>query len=540
VYQLADSLYETTDQSTSLILNADRDMYQALVAYQLVISGTLSSEEAAKQTKDYQDNIAQTNTRVNKALDILKQKSLLTLTHAKSQQSIEQNFQLFKTNFDLWARESNQALQTKQAKADPKLSVTFEKGREGLNQIGEILDEYARSSILEIEKQNTESQWTVIGIIAGILLLIAALGFIIIRQITSTVKRIVFVTGRVAEGDLCQTAQSSYAKDELGQIANAVDTMVMKIKQLIAVIAESTHYVKSASNELTTSSKESASAAEHVASNMQEVSQDVEIQTRSAEETSRAIEEMAIGIQRIAENTNVIAEQSTLTAEQADTGSELLQRMRLQMNEMQASIKQLSGSVSSLNHKSAQIGTIVTGITEFANQTNLLSLNASIEAARAGEHGKGFHVVAQEIRRLASQSMESAENITLLVKETREEIMNVSGSMGTAMHEADEGLLVMAEVNRSFNAIVESVKHIVVQIHETSAITEQMSACSEQISASMEHSTISTNQIYEKSQGVAAATQEQLAIVENFAVAALQLKEVVTSLNESVDYFKIA
>lgn len=541
--KLTSTLYETTDKSTSLILNADRDMYQALTAYQLIVSGALSAEEKAVQMKNFQENIKQANDRVGQATAILNEKHLLQTVHSETKLTIEQNFNNFHSLFDQWAKEATQVVESSKTGMgvvnDAKLTDTFEKGREGINQIGEILDAYAKTGIEEIQAQDKRSKWSVYVSVAIIILILLAAGSFVIRKIMKTLRRIVEVTGKVAAGDLRLEPQQKYSRDELGQITASVDTMVLKIKDLIGVIAHNTQFVHSSSFELSDSSKESAAAAEHVATNIQEMTQDVEHQTRSSMETSRAIEEMAIGIQRVAENSSVMSEHSSLTSRHAQLGNDLLSKLQQQMVSILRSVDHLSDTVQSLTRKSDEIGQIASSITNFANQTNLLSLNASIEAARAGEHGKGFNVVANEIRKLASQSIDSAEGINHLIYETRVEITSVSDSMNTTKQEASAGSNMMQEVNRSFQTIMQSVQEIVAQIHETSAITEQMSASSQEISATMEHSSNTAGQILMKSQGVAAATEEQLAMMQNIAAASEQLQSVVKTLNESVAYFKI-
>lgn len=540
---LASSLYETTNKSTSLILNADRDMYQALTAYQLLVSGTLTAEEKTKQLKALKDNIDQTNTRVGQAADIINAKQLLQTAHTETKLSIEQNVANFHTSFDQWAKEANAVVQSSNTGKgiinDAKLIATFEKGREGMNQIGEILDAYAKSSIEEIKAQNDKTAKTIYISVAIIIILLMAAGWMVISKIMKTIKNIVKVTGQVAAGDLRHEPQVKYTKCELGKITESVDIMVSKIKGLIGTIAHNTQFVHDASIELSGSSKESATASEHVAISIQEMTQDVEVQARSSVETSRAIEEMAIGIQRVAENSGVMAEHSSLTSRHAELGNELLGKLQQQIVNMLKSVEQLSQTVQSLTRKSDEIGLIASSITTFANQTNLLSLNASIEAARAGEHGKGFNVVANEIRKLASQSIESAEGINQLIHETRVEIASVSNSMNATKQEASAGSSMMQEVNQSFHTIMQSVTHIVTQIHETSAITQQMSASSEEISATMDQSASSSTHILNKSQGVAAATEEQLAMMQNIAAASEQLRSVVDTLNESVSYFKM-
>ncbi|MEC0227981.1 methyl-accepting chemotaxis protein [Paenibacillus alba] len=541
---LASTLYETTDKSTSLILNADRDMYQALAAYQLLVSGTLNAEDKTKQLKVLAENIEQTNTWVGQAHDILKAKGLLQVAHMETKATIDENVDGFQTSFDQWVKEANTVVQSGAAGKgvinDAKLTATFEKGREGMNQIGEILDDYAKTSIEEIQSKIKKTEQAVYISIALLILVLTISGGIVISTIMRTVKAIMLVTSQVAAGDLRHEAKTKYAKDELGKITESVDTMVLKIKGLIGTIAHNTQFVQDASVELSDSSKESASAAEHVATNIQEMTHDVEAQARSSQETSRAIEEMAIGIQRVAENSSVMADHSSLTSKHATMGNDLLSKLQQQIANMLASVEQLSQTVLSLTRKSDQIGLIASSITTFANQTNLLSLNASIEAARAGEHGKGFNVVANEIRKLAAQSIESADGINQLIHETRVEITSVSESMNATKQEAISGSTMMQEVNQSFHTIMASVTQIVTQIHETSAITEQMSASSEEISATMDQSASSTTHILMKSQNVAAATEQQLAMMQNIAAASEQLRSVVNTLNESVAYFKIA
>ena len=540
VDQLTSSLYETTGQSTSLILNADRDMYQALSAYQLLTLGALGADEQSTQLKDLTENIEQTNERVGQALAILQKKELMEIAHAETKETIEQNVTNFQTSFDQWVAGTNAVLNSANVGIDdPQLLASFENGRSSLNQIGEILDDYALQSIVAINKQNKDTATQLYIGMTIILIILSIAGVAVIRKIMKTIKKIISVTSKVAAGDLRHEPQTKYDNDELGKITEAVDIMLVKMKELIGTIASNTLFVREASIELSDSSKESAKAAEHVTLNIQEMNQDVEVQVKSSEETSRAIEEMAIGIQRVADNSSVMAEHSSLTSRHAGLGNELLVNLQQQIVNMLASVEQLSDTVQSLTQKSDQIGEIASSITTFANQTNLLSLNASIEAARAGEHGKGFNVVANEIRKLASQSLESAEGINKLIHETRVEITSVSESMNMTKQEARSGSSMMEEVNQSFATIMESVAHIVTQIHETSAITEQMSASSEEISATMDHAAASSSQIFVRSQSVAAATEEQLAMMQNIAAASEQLGAVVDTLNESVAYFKI-
>lgn len=368
---------------------------------------------------------------------------------------------------------------------------------------------------------------------------ILVLGFLLIRYLGRSLNRAVNKTKLVAAGNLQSIPDGKYRKDELGQLNEAVDTMIEKMRGLVGKIIDNTQTVSASAVELSVSAQESAAASNHVAENIQEVTSQVELQATISDESSRAVEEMAVGVQRIAENTTAISDYSTTASEQVDQGNARVQTLREQMHGIFETIQSLSQIVKQLTKKSERIGQITENITGFANQTNILSFNASIEAARAGEHGKGFAVVAQEIRKLAAGSIESAEVISNLIAETREEISNASQYMDTTMEQAEKGHLMMSNVERDFAAILQAVKQVTVQVHETSAITEQMSASSEEVSASMEQSSNTAREVAGKAQTVAAATEEQLALVENISHASEQLQHIVRSLKESVSQFKL-
>jgi methyl-accepting chemotaxis protein len=202
-------------------------------------------------------------------------------------------------------------------------------------------------------------------------------------------------------------------------------------------------------------------------------------------------------------------------------------------------IEKLAGIVTKLNERSNEIGSIAENITSFSNQTSILSLNASIEAARAGEHGRGFAVVAGEIRKLAAQSLQSADIINQLVTSTQSEMSHASNVMDATLGEVAKGGDLMKKVNESFTMIRDSIQSIAAQIHDNSAITEEMSASSEEVSATMEQSAHAAQNNLSSTQNVAAATQEQLALMEEIERSASHLQDIVSELDRSVSTFII-
>ncbi|WP_139997993.1 methyl-accepting chemotaxis protein [Paenibacillus paridis] len=538
--EMKHDIYMTSNQVDTLVLNADRDMYQAFQAYLKIESGTLNGAETEAEKKDLADNIQQVSDRIEAAQTILYENKLEELAEGESKRTIDQILIEFKANFNYWSAAAIKGAGDASPKfRNDKINESFTKSRSGIDEIGQSIDIYSEQAIAKIEQDLNQTQlftYTGIGLIS---LLLAILVYFMIRQIMRTVQSVVFKTGRVSEGDLTLPPDEKYSKDELGSISKSVDHMIEAMKKLVGGIADNAAEVTSSTLQLSTASKESAAATEHVALNIQEVANGSEVQARGAEETSRAVEEMTIGIQRIAENTASIADKSTSTSRQAELGHESLLRLVSQMGEVTAVIVKLSATIMTLEQRSKEIGTIAESITSFANQTNILSLNASIEAARAGEQGRGFAVVAGEIRKLAAGSLASADGIHQLVDETRGEIAGASAYMAQTKEEMERGSERVNDVRQNLDIIVASINQMSEQIHENSAITQQMSASSEEVSASMEQTASTAAANLEKTESVAAATEEQLALMDNISSAAGHLDAIVQELDRAISQFKV-
>ena len=541
VNRLSDRLYEHGSVITDLVLNADRDLYQALTAYMALTTGSGSTDTLNNAQASYDENVRQTRERLAAARERIDQAGLGELVHASNGRKLGDLMAEVENSLESWVvltmsvMEDRSLLELRMT----AISGVFDATRENIDQIQEILEDYQTRAIRE-EKNAAAQLATGMYVFLAIewAVLIAA-GVWLIRRIGRTVDDVSRKTRRVSEGWLDLPETTRYGKDELGRIQQDVDSMVARMRELIGGIKESAKAVFGASDELAASARESAASSGHVAENIQEVSDLVETQARITAETGKAIEEMAIGVQRIAESTGSIAAHAEDTNRRTEQGGELIVKLKERMDVLAGEIERLSKSVAVLNDKSAEIGNITGNITSFANQTGILSLNASIEAARAGEHGRGFAVVAGEIRKLAANSLESAKSIDMLVSDTLQEIRNANAFMRSTIEQVKQSSAAMQEVAESFQAIALSIRRMSEQIHDISAVTEQMSASSEEVSASVDQTASSVREVSGKAGNVAAATEEQLALAESISNAAEQLREVVDNLNRSVGYFKI-
>lgn len=540
VDRLSDRLYEKGSIITQLMLNADRDLYQALTAY---MSITLRESDAASREAalaSYQENLQQTKDQIITAKGLIEQGGLQEMTHAVSGKTVSELLREIESGLASWENLTAAVLQDPSANmTQSEIDAAFDTTRGYIDQIQEIMEEYQQQAIREEKDSVTGTAMAMYISLAIEWSVLILAGLWVIRQISRTIDRVRRKTQRVSEGYLDLPEMTRYPKDELGQIQKDVDDMILRMRELIGEILNSSQAVSAATGELAASAHESTAASTHVAENIQEVTRLVEVQSTTTSESSKAIGEMTIGVQRIAESTGTIAVHARDTNEQSEQGNELLMKLKEQMEIIVGEISRLADTVALLNEKSAEIGAITENITAFANQTGILSLNASIEAARAGEHGRGFAVVADEIRKLAANSLESAKNINELVSDTRHEISNAGAHMQTTITQVERGSTLMQEVAEGFQAITASIREVSEQIQEMSAVTEQMSASSQQVSASMEQTAASIREVSGKAENVASATEEQLALVENIARSADQLRGVVDNLNKAVGYFKI-
>ncbi|MGJ9385854.1 methyl-accepting chemotaxis protein [Salipaludibacillus sp. CF4.18] len=216
-----------------------------------------------------------------------------------------------------------------------------------------------------------------------------------------------------------------------------------------------------------------------------QLAEGIQTQSVSAEDSSKGMNEMAAGINSIAEKTSLAASASTEAAKAANEGKVQMGELGEQMERIIQTFGGLGTTVEEFNEKSKEIGKIINDIRGIADQTNLLSLNASIEAARAGAEGKGFAVVAQEVGKLSKQSNEFAEQITILVSTIQDKAGNAQEAMDTSHEELNKGKQLVKESDSSFEGIMSSSQLVHGQIEEITAISQEMAAGSEQVAASM-------------------------------------------------------
>lgn len=370
------------------------------------------------------------------------------------------------------------------------------------------------------------------------IILIAVLIERVVSMVIRPVKELTHVITNMTKGDFTIEVKSKN-NDEIGMMSKHVEKFIVAMRSMIASIYTISEKLSSQAN-----------TSDDLSGKMYNSSK---LQSQSMKELSNTVEQLSLSITEIAENATTLAMVVADTredGEQVDTkmretvdvsqkGKTDIQHISEAMKEIHESVHVLKIAIDKVGKASGEITNITSVIGEIADQTNLLSLNASIEAARAGEAGKGFAVVATEIGQLAKTSADSVHNIEELINEisglvddtirqTDESVENInrsSGLVGNALETFDVIFDNINEVNGLVNSMIEKVQKVDDVASNVAAISEEQAASSQEILATSENMVQQAENITKDSQGVSDGAKELLKSAE--------------VLNENVATFKI-
>lgn len=381
--------------------------------------------------------------------------------------------------------------------------------------------------------RNTGIAFTIGGILLAALAGIFAAGFL-----TRPIREMVAATDRLASGDLTVKVNVT-ARDELGQLAQAFNTMVDNLQSLIRGVMNTADQVAASAQELSATSVEAERAINQIAATITDFAQGAHSQTEEIEKTLQTVDQLTGASQAVAEKARTASELSGEMAGAAKTGGVAAQSAVDKMNEIKEVTTATGEVVIGLGEKSQQIGQILDVISEIAGQTNLLALNAAIEAARAGEQGRGFAVVAEEVRKLAEQSQEAAQQIAMIVREIQAQTEQAIGAMNSGNAKVNEGVGVVQTAGEALQDILGKVTGSVAMIEAISAAAKEQADGMQAMVQGTEQVAVIARQSSANAETTAAATEQITASMEEIAGAANSLATMAGELQALVTRFRI-
>ncbi len=345
--------------------------------------------------------------------------------------------------------------------------------------------------------------------------------------------------GALSEGDLTGKVEVSALTGDLREMGKNINQSLDNLSILIQKIKEGAEVVSQTAQSLGASTEEMNASTEQVSSTTSQMAQGSTDQARQIQEVTKAVSSLKETSQRNASEAESVAQKSSRLAEVARAGAGAAQDAIARTTNILDVTSQSAAAVRGLGELTEEIGMIVGAITSIADQTNLLSLNAAIEAARAGEQGRAFAVVAEEVKKLAGESRESAGKIVNMVKKIESERAKTMASMDLNLKEVSEGRGV---ITKALNALEE----IAQMVHETADMSQNIFA----LSKNQEEATQMITRVVDEistiasdnaaaAEEISASTEEQTASMESLTAAAQELSGLAENVHVEVDRFKV-
>lgn len=420
-------------------------------------------------------------------------------------------------------------------KNDPIIDKFLETADRYIKQQEELLVKETQtiSDNMETTKQ------TSIFISIGAVLLGAVISFWIARLISKPTIQITKAAQLIASGDLSSEPIQIKNRDELGVLATSFNAMLVTLRSLIEQVSQNAMQVAASSEQLTAGAEQTTKATEQVVEIIEQVSVGAEKQITAVQESVTFVSNLSIEANNIADTASQVAEKSFLAAQNAAEGRVSIQTVVKQMGNIQSTVEQISEEVGGLGARSEEIGKIVDVIAGISKQTNLLALNAAIEAARAGEAGRGFAVVSNEVRRLAEQSAESSSQIYELIRSIQSDTERTIESVQTGTEVVKAGIVAVSEAGQAFTGIQDAVDAVNHQIQTVSEASQHMSNATHLLAESLQGVAAVAQETSSGAINVSAATEEQLATMEEINSSSQALAIMAEDLLGSVKDIKL-
>ncbi|PWK54251.1 methyl-accepting chemotaxis protein [Pleionea mediterranea] len=500
------SIHENYNPALKMVLNADRDLYQARLAERSIALGLQDSDLNAS----YQENIKQVSDRLTR----VKSLNINDTSKADVNNALEA--------FKRWQQGADNLIQGLQAgnltqsqatalSAGP-LKDEFEALRNQLDTLGEHLSDKSSEYAQEVH-QVSENSTTLIVIVSAVTIVLALLvAFIFPRMITSGLRAMYKALQQMAKGrgDLTYRLPES-SDDEVGKMSKSFNVFLSSQQEMVANIKQASSKVDDSS--LTIS--DAINSSQQILRN----------QADSVSLVATAVTQMSSAINEVSGNSQHVAEETGEADKSAKNAAAIFSQSISEISELADNVNNSAEVIQRLEAEASGIVLVLDVIKGIAEQTNLLALNAAIEAARAGEQGRGFAVVADEVRTLASKTQESTEQINEIIDRllngVKEAVTIMSSSQSRASATVDssrKAQSTLEDVNNYLSSINERIIQVATAVEEQSAVVNDINQNVENINEISQEATAQGEKVASASQSLIEVSGELKREVSNFKV----------------------
>lgn len=378
---------------------------------------------------------------------------------------------------------------------------------------------------------------TVLTCVAAVAIAFTA-GIIMANSMSRTINRIINASARAASGDLTVTLQSR-RKDELGKLTRSINSMIASMRNLIDQASAVAEKVTGSAEIVSSTSRQVSEVLKDITRAIQEIAAGAGAQAADAEQGVRKIGILDQKINDVVKSAKLIDELTGETKSLTRDGLATVEDLDVKAGRTTDITKEIIEDIKDLETQSRSIGKIIKVISDIADQTNLLSLNAAIEAARAGEAGRGFAVVADEVRKLAEVSMKSAREITNIIKATQDLTAKTADKANDTEAFLKSQNEAVQETIRIFNRIMGSMENLSVQVEQIMSGVTEMEENKTQAINSIQNISAVSQQTAASTQEVTASTEEQFSFIEELSRFADELRKSSEELQQAIDRFRL-